>query len=389
MKRSASILRILFGLLIFAAAGELCARIDDFIAYGAPLWGSYNTDRLYERDQIGQRGRPGARYKKWQLNSMGYRGPELRSGTIRIVCFGSSETFGLYEANDEEFPRQLERDLNARSGKEVFQVVNVAYPGETVATSILRVPEIVESIHPRFAFIYASPANYIWLPWIRPSMSGGSPEKRYDMFDLRVADRTRTALKSILPEHVQTWLRQRDVDSVAADYNVMDRVPDENVSRYRSDLATLVNSLRSRGVEPILVTHASPFGEHPAKPDYQLLTSWRKFYPMLANEGFIDMEQRMNDAMRSLAASEHIQLVDAAREIPPSRDNFADFCHFTTLGAGLMASRLADEFTARNDVRVPAKVGGPANSREAGITAAWHPMCQAVFRVTRRRSSSL
>jgi lysophospholipase L1-like esterase len=350
MKCASSILRILMGLVIFALAGEICARLDDFISYGASLWGSYTIERLYVRDQIGQRGRPGARYKKWQLNSLGYRSPEPRGGTIRVVCFGASETFGLYEADKEEYPRQLERDLNARLGKDIFQVVNVAYPGETVASSILRVPEIVENIHPRFAFIYPSPANYIWLPWIRPPISGGSPEKRSDTFDFRVADRTRVALKSILPKRVQTWLRQHDINSAAAEYHDMDRVPQENVLRYRLDLATLVNLLRSSGVEPILVTHADSFGEHPAKPDYQLLTSWRQFYPMLTNDGFIDMEQRMNDAMRSLAAGEHVQLVDAAREIPPSRDNFADFCHFTTLGAGLMASRLADEFTAQNDL---------------------------------------
>jgi hypothetical protein len=350
MKRTASILRILIGLMIFAMTGEMCARVDDFIAYGAPLWGPYNTERLYEQDQIGQRGRSGARYKKWQLNSLGYRGPEMRNGTIRIICIGASETFGLYEADGEEYPRQLERDLNARARKDIFQVVNVAYPGETVATSILRVPEIVETIHPRFAIIYSSPASYIWLPWIRPPRTAGSSEKRSDNFEIRVADRTRVVLKSILPERIQTWLRERDINSAAANYHVMDRVPEENVLRYGSDLATLVNELRTRGVEPILVTHADPFGEHPANPDYQLLTSWRKFYPMLANGGFVDMEQRMNDAMRNLVVGGHIQLVDAAREIPPSHDNFVDFCHFTTLGAGLMASRLADEFSAQDDL---------------------------------------
>jgi len=54
--------------------------------------------------------------------------------------------------------------------------------------------------------------------------------------------------------------------------------------------------------------------------------------------------------MRSLAAGEHIQLIDAAHEIPPSRDYFADFCHFTTRGAGLMAAHLADEFTSQNEL---------------------------------------
>jgi lysophospholipase L1-like esterase len=349
MKRTALIPRIFIGLVIFALAGEMCARLDDFIAYGAPLWGPYNNERLYEQDQIGQRGRPGARYKKWQLNSLGYRSPELRNGSIRIVCIGASETFGLYEADGEEYPRQLERDLNAHAGKDVFQVVNVAYPGETVATSTLRVPGIVETIHPRFVFIYPSPANYIWLPWIHPKTAAAAPDEGSGKFDFRILERARTALRSGLPERVQTWLRQREINSAAAEYAVMDRVPDENVLRYRSDLATLVNTLRSRGVVPILVTHANPFGEHPVNPDYQLLTSWRKFYPMLTDDGLMDMERRMNDAMRSFAAEERIQLIDAAREISPSRENFADFCHFTTLGAGLMASRMADGFAAQND----------------------------------------
>lgn len=349
MKRTALLLRVLIGLVIFALAGEMCARLDDFIAYGAPLWGSYNNERLYERDQIGQRGKPEARYKKWQLNSLGYRGPELREGSIRIICIGASETFGLYEAAGEEYPRQLERDLNAYAGEEMFQVVNVAYPGETVATSILRAPGIIETIHPRYVFVYPSPASYIWLPWIHPQAAAAPAAAGKGNFDFRILDRAHTALKASLPEHLQTWLRQREIDADAAKYVVMDRVPEENVLRYRTDLAALVNEYRSRGVEPILVTHANPFGEYPLNPDYGLLTSWRKFYPMLTENGFINMERRMNDAMRRLAAEEHIRLVDAAREISPSRQNFADFCHFTTQGAGLMAKHLAQGFIGQSD----------------------------------------
>jgi lysophospholipase L1-like esterase len=353
MKRATSILRIVIGLALFALAAEMCARLDDFMAYGAPIWGPYNNARLYERDQIGQRGKPGARYKKWQLNSLGYRGPELREGSTRIVCIGASETFGLYEADGEEYPRQFERDLNAHSGNNTFQVVNAAYPGETLATSILRVPGIVETIHPRFVLLYPSPASYIWLPWLHTGTATVPSDQGPGRFDLRIAERTRTALKASLPDGVQTWLRQREINAAAAEFSIMDRVPEENVLRYRSDLAVLINALQSRGVEPILVTHANPFGEHPLHPDYDLLTSWRKFYPMLTDDGFIDMEHRMNDAMRSLAAEKHIQLIDAAHEIPTSRDNFADFCHFTTVGASLMASHLADEFATRSDFNVP------------------------------------
>jgi hypothetical protein len=50
----------------------------------------------------------------------------------------------------------------------------------------------------------------------------------------------------------------------------------------------------------------------------------------------------MNEAMpaRCRAAPD---LVDAAREMPPNNQNFADFSHFTTAGAHLMAVHIAGE----------------------------------------------
>src|SRR5579871_2397863 len=142
-------LRVITGLLLAGMVLEFCARLDDFAVYGAPLWSAYNSEILYKWDALGKTGKPGARYKKWQLNSLGFRGPELKPGGIRIVCFGSSETFGLYEAPNEEFPRQLESDLNARAEGQFFQIVNAAYPGETLATTALRVPEIVRQVRPQ------------------------------------------------------------------------------------------------------------------------------------------------------------------------------------------------------------------------------------------------
>ena len=102
MKPLKSLLRVVASIIVFISVLEMCSRVDDFVTYGAPVWSFYSSEGLLTRDQIGRRGNPGARYKKWQMNSLGYRGPEIRSGTIRIVCFGASETFGLYEAADQE-----------------------------------------------------------------------------------------------------------------------------------------------------------------------------------------------------------------------------------------------------------------------------------------------
>jgi hypothetical protein len=347
MNRWLFIVRFLVGLAIFVIVLELSARVDDLLSYSAPFWGPYNSERLYERNRIGKRGRPGARYEKWQLNSLGYRSPELRPGTIRIACLGASETFGLFEPEGQEYPRQLERELNSRVRKDIFQVVNVALPGESIATATLRVPEIIDQIHPQVMIIYPSVAAYIWLPWIEEEQVPSSPvvanANRLSMkFELRIVERLHNLLKETLPSVIQTKLRELEIKAEMERYPVMDRVPEENVVRFRSDLLKLVAALRRQDVEPVLVTHATAFGKQPSEGDRELLITWRKFFPMLREDGFLDMEQRMNDAIRQVADQDHVLLVDAADQVPPGKRYFADFAHFTSAGAQVMASCLAD-----------------------------------------------
>jgi lysophospholipase L1-like esterase len=356
MKHLFLIIRFLLGLLVFAVVLELCARVDDVLSYRAPFWGPYNYQVLFIRDRTGKWGRPGVRYEKWQLNSLGYRGPDLRPGTVRIACFGASETFGLYEAEGQEYPRQLERELNTRFSRDVFQVVNVAYAGETVSTATLRIPKVIDEIHPSFAVIYPAVAEYIWLPWLKEEPISSASDASYLgrvhlSFQMRLTERLRRLLKQITPPAVQTKLREIEIEKEVAKnhYDVMERIPEENIQRFRTDLLKFVAMSRAQGVEPVLVTHATAFGNQISASERSLLTSWRVFYPMLREEGFLDMEQRMNDAIRQTANHEHVPLIDAAAEIPPCRYYFADFVHFTSAGAAEMASRLADGFQALID----------------------------------------
>jgi len=360
MKYSSLLARCVWGPVIVVGVLELCARVDDALMYGAPFLGRYSSENLFMRDRIGLRGRPGARFQKWRLNSLGYRGPELRPGSVRIVCIGASETFGLYEAEGHEYPRLLEHALNAWAGADVFQVENVAVVGQPLAVATLRVPEIVEQVHPSLAIIYPSGATYTWLPWVQeePVSSGAAPPDpgpASGRFEWRIMERLRNLLKQGLPSAVQTELRRLAIarDIARNRYPVMNRVPDENVRRFRQDLLRLVAALRARGVEPVLVTHATAFGKELSGEDHELLVAWRKFYPMLDENGFLDMEQRMNGAIRDVAAQEHVSLIDAARELPRGREYFGDFSHFTSMGAEVMATRLADGLRPLIDARLP------------------------------------
>ncbi|MGC2330284.1 MAG: SGNH/GDSL hydrolase family protein, partial [Candidatus Acidiferrales bacterium] len=262
---------------------------------------------------------------------------------VRIVCFGASETFGLYEAPDEEYPRQLERDLNQLAGRPEFQVVNAAFPGETLRTAILRVPQVVSQIHPSYALIYPTLANYIDLapPQEHAARPSNSPSLSDFVSDMRITERAHNLLKSSLPDVIQTKLRDLEIKRDTAHITVMKTLPEKNVDRFREDLTTLVDALKAHGVEPVLVTHATAFGLSLTPRDRDLLAAWRKFYPMLEESGFMDVERRLNQMVREIAVCKNLALIDAANEIPPGPENFADMVHFTTKGAGVMAGDLA------------------------------------------------
>lgn len=337
------IIRVLFWIPIFVVTLELCARVDDFVTYGAPFWGRFDNEILYTYDDLGKRGKPYGQYQKWKLNSLGFRGPDLQPGKFRIACIGSSETFGLYEAKDNEWPRQLEKELNRRANQPEFEVVNAAYPGMALATSLARLPELMEKAQPKIVLIYPSVANYIWLPYLRPY--SGKPPARKE-FQIRMVDRFENLLKSSLPESIQDYIRKYQMERAARKFSkIMDRVPEKNVERFQADLKRITDEIRKYGAQPVLVTHATRFGSEVQPPERPLLTAWRKFYPMLKEDGFLDMEKRMSEAMRELGASEDIPVIDAARRMPPGERYFVEFVHFTDEGAETLAKVVADGLT--------------------------------------------
>src|SRR5205807_1991680 len=118
-----------------------------------------------------------------------------------------------------------------------------------------------------------SPATYIWAPWLDVS-----PHKIQEptppVFEWRIGEALRIVLKQVLPGFLQTRLRAREIQAAEKGYAVMDRVPDANVERFRGDLETFVLTLRSQGVRPILVTHATIFGLSPADDDHEMLLAW-------------------------------------------------------------------------------------------------------------------
>jgi hypothetical protein len=330
--------RLLVCLALALVMWEIAARVDDRVSMDAPLLEPYNPDILYTNDTLGMRGKPYARYSKWRFNSLGYRGPELDPQRIRVATLGASETFGLYESDGHEYPRQLERELNARAGGNVYQVMNVAYPGLSNNTALRRLPGMVATVRPSIVTIYPSLANYIDLPK-NPNAISKAPE--VSAYELRIAGKIRTTLKTVVPERVQTAVRRWEIQR-AANGQVWNRLPEEHVRVFHRELLATIEALSSQGVKPVLVTHATRFGDRVAPEERPMLVAWRRYYPTLAEDGFIDMERRLNDVIRQVASEHKVLLVDAAHLMPSGPRYFADFVHFTDAGARQMAVLIAE-----------------------------------------------
>lgn len=313
---------------------ELSARVDDHLRYDAPLTGRYTVETLYEPRGKTLHGRPGARYKKWRLNSLGFRGPEPSQGGPRIACLGSSETFGLYEAPEAEWPRQLEREL--RRTVPNASVINAAYPGMNLRSYRLQLQELA-AVGVRTVVIYPSLANYIRADMIRlvqpPALPSG--------WDWRFGAKVRDGVKEALPEAILTPLRRWSAARESKDQQALRRIPEENVAMFQADLDALLDDIASHGLTAVLVTHATYFHGEVTDEARPVLTAWRRFYPSLAEEGFLDMERRLNDQLRHAAARRGLALVDAASNLPGGPGNFAEFVHLTDAGAETLARLVA------------------------------------------------
>ena len=149
------------GLTVLVSA-EVTSRIEDRLRLGTSLTAAPSDEDLVVRDQFGMRGRPNARFKKWRLNSSGFRSAETtlepEPDCERVMVLGASESFGLYESDGKEYPAQLSVMLN-RHG--CYEVINAAVAGMTVRTIGSFWDNWASRFRPATVVIYPTPAFYL------------------------------------------------------------------------------------------------------------------------------------------------------------------------------------------------------------------------------------
>jgi hypothetical protein len=350
-------------LVAFSVALEATCRIEDWVQFRTDILSPFTAqDQLIVRDADGVHGRPNARFQKWVMDSLGFRGPEIASrkdaGIVRIATVGASETFGLYESPGREYPRQLEDSLNATLAQwspcgerpvARFEVLNAAMPGMSLPTVEQDIRNRSRRLQPDVVVIYATPAQYLEeaLPTAARPDSSGRPLARSlpSRLSFRAASRLREQLKQLAPGPVKTWLRAREVARTLASHPAgwqFTGVPPDRLNAYEQAFRRTIGSVRSIGAVPVVVAHANVFALGPVH-DSSLLGAWERFYPRATGATIIAFDSAAAQVTKQVARDSGAALVDAQAALAGGPGPvFADYAHFTDLGAGRLARAVGE-----------------------------------------------
>jgi hypothetical protein len=367
-------------LLVAAVCLEVAARLDDRLTYRAPLWARYDADGLWTHDADGLvRNEPRARFEKWRINSLGFRGDELPvekpAGRIRIACLGTSETFGLYERQGGEWPARLEVLLRRRHpGTEAFNASVVGLRPDTRQPYFDR---YVLPLRPDVLVVYPNVLSDATYRAPDPARGGagalpGAPAAApaWDRLPRsRVLPKLARALKAAVPEalwrSVRAWRLARTVRraelTTLGGRPPLDVVPAEAVPAFERRLTALVLAERARGVAPVLATYPT-LGTVANRERHRLeFLSLRAWNVELSDLGLIDAATRLNDAVRRVARELAVPLADVDAALPKTSAYFADYVHYTDAGAERVAAIVLDALErARVLDRAPAVTAGAA-----------------------------
>ena len=333
--------------LVFVFTLEASIRVGDWLRWGAPLRGAYSNDALFVTDSVGWHPKPGARYQKWTINRFGFRGPEIERepapGVTRVVVFGSSETFGQAESRDQEFPRALERFLNARNAGR-YEVINAGIPGMSVARMTEYWERWVREFRPDVAVVYPSPSFYLNVDAPADVGSVASvPPPATEGETLRLLPNLRQTLDRLLPPSLQSavreWQTSRLVSRQPPDW-VWREVPRERLDIYARHVRGLVTALKAQEVDVVLATHADAIERPLDETERMLMVGWRRYSPRALPDVILDFELAANRALVEVGYELDTPVVRVDEMIPADRSLFSDNEHFTDAGAARAAGAM-------------------------------------------------
>lgn len=292
---------------------------------------------------LGWRNEARFRHEDFQIDSTGFRGPEVARGrrrigrrSLRIACIGDSRTFGIWLDEgrfryDNDYPSRLERLVRTREGNPSAEVINAGVIGYTSSHGLRQYVTEILPLEPDvvvvgFGFndhsLAYDPARRAEEPH-----SPGARRLQYALSRSRVYRLLETAYLSVGFLHPKPF-----------------SVPWVTPERYAEDVRRFGEVSREHGIRLLLLAQGlRPLERGPSRPAFPGAEDMP--YGLLGVKdlaGLHRLHAQYLDIQRETAVEQGIPLLDVAAAFDAAPEAFGDYdlVHFTTAGADLLAAEV-------------------------------------------------
>ena len=329
---------VLASCTLFGAA-ELGLRVRQEIRFGKFL----RIEDTYTLDpKSGMRiPVPGRSFGGIHINSMGFRGPELKMpksrSTLRLAFLGSSTTYCAEVSNNENtWPHLVAEALQAEWPGLSVDYINGGVPGYSVSSSLKNLEYRVTPLEPDVIVIYEG----------HNDLTGNS-------FNLA----RKQGLVSTPPAQNLSWPAKYSLLWYLVEKNLVimshERTARQTAGKlsfdkedlagpFRRDLKDLVELSKRTAPIIVLVTFSTQLREDQTPEQQSRAAATSLYYmPYMSVNGLIQGYAEYNGVVRQVAWETGAVLIAGENAIPGDAQHFADSVHFTDKGSHVMARRVA------------------------------------------------
>ena len=323
--------------VVLLALGEVAVRVIDWMKYGAGANVTASA-AFYKDAATGLRlPRPGVKLGKVQINSAGFRGPDVSIPvpvhTLRIAFVGSSTTYDASSSEDQQWPAQTTQYIASQLPRGcAVDFVNGGLPGFTTA-------EMTRLFQAKVAQL--APAIVVILPGdVTIDIQGDLRKQGID------------ALAGIRPSWLAKRLRvwekiEKNVSVIRLSRTAHDprgKIPFDHArhaAAFRERLERLVDLVESAGAVPALVTITGRIRREQSRDDQVKAAATQLFYNQFTTiPDLLDARDAYNGTINTLAKDTGTVLIAGEGEIPADAHHFSDSMHFAPAGSARMGHRV-------------------------------------------------
>lgn len=302
------------------------------------------------------------RVNVFSTNGWGFRGDELAvpkpPGEVRVFVVGGSTTENNALDDSQDMSRRLQEWLQRveaeAGGDRVWKVYNAGKSGDRSYDHLAMVSQRIAHLEPDVIVIFAGINDLMaGLFGVDYTLRVPVEMTRERLLRLLASEsqlfrRTHAVARRFLrrsPREIQQTIAFRTNYAEKAElqrgYPVVDETPPADTPAYARNLRSIAAVGRAAGARVVFMTQATTWS---APPGAEVV----RWHWMRLRDGrtwsLASMDaamRRYNDAMRAVAASEGLPLVDLPAHVEPTVGYFFDDCHFNVAGARAAADVLA------------------------------------------------